>query len=83
MTAINSKEAGSRTINVRRPAKVNAQLESLAKPTDRSKSFVMIQALSNYLDEPGGQITEIKAAIGEADKDDFATDEQVSSVFAM
>jgi RHH-type rel operon transcriptional repressor/antitoxin RelB len=82
MDAITSKEAGTRTINVRVPAKVYEQLESLAKSTDRSKSFVTIQALSTYLDEQSWQIAEIKAAIGEADKDDFATDEQVSSVFA-
>ena len=82
MATPSSKEASTRTINVRIPLSVYEQLETLAKSTARTKSFVTVEALSNYLEAQSWQIKEIEAGIAEADKGDFATDAQVNAVFA-
>jgi RHH-type rel operon transcriptional repressor/antitoxin RelB len=77
-----AKEALTRTINVRVPASVYEQLESLANSTARTKSFLTVQALSNYLETQSWQIKEIEAGLAEADAGDLATDAQVNAVFA-
>ena len=81
MTTTASSEAGTRTINVRVPASIYAQLEDLAKSTARTKSFVTVEALSSYLATQSWQVKEITAGIADADMGDFATDEQVNAVF--
>ena len=82
MTSPLSKEMPTRTINVRVPAHVYAQLEGLAKATSRTKSFVTLEALTSYLNEQSWQIGDIEAAIAEADHGDFATSEQVKAVMS-
>ena len=72
----------TRTINVRVPISVFNQLDELATATARTKSFVTVEALSSYLDAQAWQVKEVQDAIAEADSGDFATDEQVSAVFA-
>ena len=82
MTTTVSNEALTRTINVRLPASVYDQLEDLAKSTARTKSFVTVEALSNYLAAQSWQVKEIKAGLADADLGDFATDDQVNAFFA-
>lgn len=72
----------TRTINVRVPVNVFDQLNDLAKATSRTKSFVTVEALSSYLDTQAWQIQEVTEALAEADRGDFATDEEVNAVFA-
>ena len=78
MTAL----AQTRTINVRVPITVFDQLEELAKATARTKSFVTVEALSSYLDAQSWQIREVMAGLEEADRGEFATEEEVNAVFA-
>lgn len=80
-TAI-TNEAATRTINVRVPANVYAQLETLARATARTKSFVTVEALSSYLAAQNWQVQEIEAGIADADMGDFGSEEQVNAVFA-
>jgi RHH-type rel operon transcriptional repressor/antitoxin RelB len=82
MTTTASSESPTRTINVRVPASVYDQLEDLAKSTARTKSFVTVEALSSYLASQSWQVKEITAGIADADRGDFATNEQVNAVFA-
>jgi predicted transcriptional regulator len=82
MTTTASSEAPTRTINVRVPASVYEQLENLAKSTARTKSFVTVEALSSYLATQSWQVNEITAGIADADRGDFATNDQVNAVFA-
>jgi len=56
-------------------------LASLAKATGRSKSFLAIDALRDYLAREAWQIAEIQRALEEADAGDFATDEEVEATF--
>jgi RHH-type rel operon transcriptional repressor/antitoxin RelB len=82
MATTSSSEAPTRTINVRVPASVYDQLEDLAKSTARTKSFVTVEALSSYLATQSWQVKEITAGIADADRGDFATNDQVNAVFA-
>ena len=71
----------ARTINVRLPEALYNQIEALAKATARSKSFLTIDALTNYVQSESWQISDIQKGIKEADADEFATDKQVKAVF--
>jgi RHH-type rel operon transcriptional repressor/antitoxin RelB len=59
----------ARTINVRLPEALYNQIEELAKATARTKSFLAIDALTNYVQS-------------ESYAGEFATDKQVNAVFA-
>jgi predicted transcriptional regulator len=72
----------ARTINVRVPEALYNQIEALAKATARTKSFLAIDALTNYVLSESWHIRDIHEGIQEADAGEFATDKQVKSVFA-
>ena len=72
----------ARTINVRLPEALYNQIEELAKATARTKSFLAIDALTNYVQNESWQIRDIQEGIKEADAGEFATDEQVKAVFS-
>ena len=72
----------AKTINVRVPEALHAQLEALAQATTRTKSFLTIEALKAYLDNESWQIRDIQDGIKEADAGDFASSEEVNAVFA-
>lgn len=72
----------AKTINVRVPEALYAQLEELAQATTRTKSFLTIEALKNYLGKESWQIRDIQEGIKEADAGDFASSEEVNAVFA-
>ena len=68
--------------HVRLPEALYNQIEELAKATARTKSFLAIDALSNYVQSESWQIHDIHEGIKEADAGEFATDKQVKVVFA-
>lgn len=72
----------AKTINVRLPEALYNQIEDLAKATARTKSFLTIDALTNYVERESWQIRDIHEGIKEADAGEFATDDQVKAVFA-
>ncbi len=72
----------ARTINVRLPEALHKQIEELAKATARTKSFLAIDALTNYVQSESWQIRYIQEGIQEADAGEFASDQQVKAVFA-
>jgi predicted transcriptional regulator len=55
--------------------------EEFPKATARTKSFVAIAALTNYVPSESWQILDIHEGIKEADAGEFATDRQVKAVF--
>lgn len=71
----------SRTINVRLPEALYNQIEELSKATARTKSFLAIDALTNYVQSEAWQIRDIHQGIQEADAGEFASDQQVKAVF--
>ena len=71
----------AKTINVRFPEALYKQIEELAKATDRTKSFLAVDALTQYVKSESWQIQDIHKAIKEADAGEFVTDQQVKDVF--
>ena len=57
------------------------KLDALCKATDRSRNWLVNQALSTYLDLQSWQITKIEAGLAEANRGEFASDEAVEAVF--
>ena len=72
----------TKMLNVRVPEQIFTQLEKLATLTERSKSFLTINALQNMIDAEAWQIQDIHNGIIEADNGDFASNEEVTKFFA-
>jgi RHH-type rel operon transcriptional repressor/antitoxin RelB len=70
----------SEVMTIRVDRKTKSRLEKLAKAMDRTKSYVAAEAIRTYIDLNEWQISEIKAALKEADAGDFASDEEVQAV---
>ena len=71
----------ARTINVRVPEALYNQIEELAKATARTKSFLVLDALTRYVQSESWQIRDIHEGIKETDASKFATNRQVKAVF--
>jgi RHH-type rel operon transcriptional repressor/antitoxin RelB len=67
----------SSVLTLRLDAKLKNQLDRLSKAMSRSRSFVAAQAIQEFVTLNEWQIGEIKKAIAEADRSDFASDKQV------
>ena len=67
-------------MSLRIPEDIADTLASLAKATGRSKSFLAVDALREYLTREAWQIEEIQKALKEADAGDFATAAEVKAV---
>lgn len=65
-------------MSMRLPKDLAAQLESLAKATGRTKTFLALQALQDFVERESWQVAEIKKALQEADAGDFATEEEMA-----
>ncbi len=69
-------------MSMRLPDELSNQLDVLATATGRSKSFLAGQAIRDFIERESWQIAEITQAIGEADKGDFASDDEVNAINA-
>jgi predicted transcriptional regulator len=67
-------------MSLRLPDEIADTLAHLAKATGRSKSFLAVDALREYLAREAWQIEEIQKALKEADASDFATPEEVKAI---
>ena len=68
-------------VSMRLPGELKARIESYAQLTGRSKSHVAMEALAEYLDWRLPQMADLKEAIAEADRGEFASDDEVQAVF--
>ena len=64
---------------VRLPDDLKAQLESLAKATNRSKSYLATKAIADYLQRNSWQVTELQQAVAEADEGEFVSEAAVDA----
>jgi RHH-type rel operon transcriptional repressor/antitoxin RelB len=55
-------------------------LDTLAKATDRTRSYLVGLAVEQLIEENEWQLRDIKQAIEEADRGEFATEEDVQAV---
>ena len=72
----------AKTINVHLPEALYKQIEELASATARTKSFLAVDALTQYVQNESWQIRDIHEGIKEAGAGEFASDKQVKAVFA-
>ncbi len=64
-------------LTLRLDSKLKKKLDKLAKATERSRSFLVSEAIREYVALNEWQIEEIKKGLREADAGDFATDEEM------
>ncbi len=67
-------------MTIRVDRKTKSRLEKLAKAMERTKSYVAAEAIRAYVDLNEWQITEVRAALKEADAGDFASEAEVQAV---
>ena len=71
----------SATVSAKLEPAIAEKLDLLAKATDRSRSFLVAEAIKTYVKDQAWQIQAIQEGIKEADRGNFATDEEVEKVF--
>ena len=71
----------STTMTIRMEDETRDRLDKLAEATQRSRSFLAAEAIREYVDLNEWQVGEIQAAIGEAERGEFATDAEVKEFF--
>lgn len=70
----------STTMTIRLDDEVKNRLDHLADATQRSKSFLAAEAIRAYVETNEWQIGEVRAALKEADAEDFASDKEVAAL---
>ena len=73
--------ADSKVLTLRLEPKLTKQLDKLAEATQRSRSFLIAEAVREYVALNEWQIEETKKAIAEADRGEFASEEEVKKTF--
>jgi predicted transcriptional regulator len=59
-----------------------AKLDALAADTDRSRNWLAARAIENYVELNSWQIARIKEGIAQADRGEFATEEELDAIEA-
>lgn len=67
-------------ISARIPEKLGEDLAALAESTQRSKAYLLTEALERYVERQSWLVREIDAAVKEADESgDYVTEEDMSA----
>lgn len=72
----------STQISIRASEELISRFNALAKETDRSRAYLINQAMEEYIAREAWQVAEIRQALKEADAGDFATDEEMAKLDA-
>jgi RHH-type transcriptional regulator, rel operon repressor / antitoxin RelB len=67
----------SKVLTLRLDPKLTKQLDKLADATQRSRSFLIAEAVREYIALNEWQIEETKKALAEADRGEFASEKEV------
>jgi len=70
----------SSVLTLRLDAKLKKQLDRLSKTTSRTRSFLAAEAIREYVSVNEWQIAQIKKGIEQAERGEFATEEEVQRV---
>ncbi|MBX4924324.1 CopG family ribbon-helix-helix protein [Rhizobium binae] len=65
---------------IRVPDDVAERLNQLAQKLHRSRSYMAAQAIEDFIAREEWQLAEIEAGIADADRGDFASDDDVARV---
>lgn len=69
-------------VSVRLPTDLKDRMETYARLTGRTKSYVAMEALNEYLAWRIPQIEDLKQAIDAADRGEFASEAEVAAAFS-
>ena len=69
-------------LNVRLPFDIATEIDALTKATGRTKSFLAVKSLREYLQVQAWQVQDIKDGLAEANRGEFATEDEVATFFA-
>ena len=69
-------------LNVRLPLDIASELDALTKATGRTKSFLAVEALREYLQVQAWQVQDVKDGLTEANSGEFAIENEVAMFFA-
>ena len=69
-------------LNVCHPFDIATELEARTKATSRTKSFLTVEALREYLQVQAWQVQDVKDGLAEANSGEFATENKVAMFFA-
>jgi predicted transcriptional regulator len=76
------KTIASKTIvTVRLGTKERDELDSIARDLDRDRSYLISEAVRQYLDVRRWQIAHIEEGIRQADASEFATGAEIQKIF--
>ncbi len=70
----------STTMTIRLEPDLKQKLDQLAEVTHRSRSFLAVEALRDYVELNEWQLQEINNALTEADAGDFASEESIKQI---
>lgn len=70
------------TVTARLDADTQAQLERLVTATSRSRSWLVAEAVRQYVAEQAWQVEAIQEGVRQADAGAFASESEVTEVFA-
>ncbi|MBB3967340.1 MULTISPECIES: CopG family ribbon-helix-helix protein [Rhizobium] len=59
-----------------------SKLEKIAEKRDRSRAYMAAQAIEDYVAREEWQLAEIEAGLAEANRGEFATDQDVAKVIS-
>ncbi|KQW55679.1 CopG family ribbon-helix-helix protein [Ensifer sp. Root127] len=65
---------------IRVPDEVADRLNQLAQKLDRSRSYMAAQGIEDFVSREEWQVAEMEAGIAEADRGEFASDDDVARV---
>ena len=69
------------TLSLRLEEDTIARLDKIARALDRSRSWVIADAIRRYIETEGKDIEAILEGIADADAGDFATQEEIDAIF--
>ncbi len=70
------------TMSMRMPEELAGEIEHIAAQTGKTKSSVIIEAVKEYVARESWQIQEIKDALEEAERGEFATKAEMNEFWA-
>jgi len=66
-------------ITFRLDSEKKSALDAIAESLDRDRSFLINEAIATYLEVHQWQLNHIREGLGQADNEEFATDEEVGA----
>jgi len=72
----------SSLVSIRTDSDLLSQFTALAEATGRTRSFLINQAMREFVERESWQVAAIQKAVKEADAGDFATSEEIAAMDA-